>query len=64
MEKYKNNPLEAKKSFGFVPDSPDMFLKLKGIEYLLFMADIYDVPQDKRRERIEELTKSLEYIIN
>ena len=53
----KSNPLEAKKSFGFVPDSPDMFLKLKGIEYLLFMADIYDVPQDKRRERIEELTK-------
>ena len=40
-----------------MPDSPDMFLKLKGIEYLLFMADIYDVPQDKRRERIEELTK-------
>ena len=53
----KSNPLEAKKSFGFVPDSSDMFLKLKGIEYLLFMADIYDVPQDKRRERIEELTK-------
>ena len=26
------NPLEAKKHFGFVPDNPDMFLKLKGIE--------------------------------
>ena len=26
-----NNPLEAKKSFGFVPDNSDMFLKLKGI---------------------------------
>ena len=37
------NPIEAKKCFGYVPDSPDMFLKLKGIEYLDFMADIYDV---------------------
>ncbi len=56
----KNNSLEAKKNFGFVPDSPDMFLKLKGIEYLLFMADICDIPQDKRKERIEELTKKFE----
>ena len=34
----KNEPEEAKKCFGYVPDSPDMFLKLKGIEYLNFMA--------------------------
>ena len=33
---------EAKKRFGFVPDSPDMFLKLKGIEYLNFIADIFE----------------------
>ena len=56
----KNNSLEAKKNFGFVPDSPDMFLKLKGIEYLLFMADIYDIPQDKRKERIEKKKKKFE----
>ena len=29
-------PLEAKRQFGFVPDNPDMFLRLKGIEYLNF----------------------------
>ena len=55
-----NNPLEAKKSFGFVPDSPDMFLKLKGIEYLNFMADVYEVSTEKRKEKIEELTKKFE----
>ena len=49
----KKEPLEAKKNFGFVPDSPDMFLKLKGIEYLMFMADVYDVPQNKRKEKWE-----------
>lgn len=53
----KTESLEAKKNFGFVPDNPDMFLKLKGIEYLTFMADVYDIPEDKRKEKIEELTK-------
>lgn len=45
--------IEAKKQFGFVSDSPDKFLRLTGIEYLRFCADIYDVPQEKRRERID-----------
>jgi ABC-2 type transport system ATP-binding protein len=49
------NALEAKKQFGFVPDSPDMFLRLKGIEYLNFMADIYNVEGDTRKQRIREL---------
>ena len=54
------NPIEAKKCFGYVPDSPDMFLKLKGIEYLDFMADIYDVGLKERQEKIEKLTKIFE----
>ena len=29
------NPIQAKKNIGLVPDNPDMFLKLKGVEYLL-----------------------------
>ena len=56
----KTDPLEAKKEFGFVPDSPDMFLNLKGIEYLNFMADIYEVSLIEREEKIEELTKLFE----
>lgn len=53
----KKNPLKAKEQFGFVPDSPDMFLRLKGIEYLNFMADIYNVPKELRKERIENLSE-------
>ena len=56
----KTSPLEAKKKFGFVPDSPDMFLKLKGIEYLNFMADIYEISKEKRLKKIEEITKKFE----
>ena len=52
--------IEAKKNIGFVPDTPDIFLKLKGIEYLNFMGDIYEVPTDIRKKRIEELTKKFE----
>ena len=50
-------PLEAKKKIGYVPDSPDMFLRLKGIEYLNFMSDIYDVETSVREKRIEDLSK-------
>jgi ABC-2 type transport system ATP-binding protein len=56
----KTNPIQAKKSFGYVPDSPDMFLNLKGIEYLNFIADIYEISQEKRKQKIEELSKLFE----
>ena len=56
----KNDAIMAKKQFGFVPDSPDMFLKLKGLEYLNFMADMYDVPKGIRKEKIESLATRFE----
>ncbi|HOH89106.1 MAG TPA: ABC transporter ATP-binding protein [Bacillota bacterium] len=56
----RENPLEAKRQFGYVPDNPDMFLRLKGMEYLNFMADIYNVPGELRRERIKGLAESFE----
>ena len=60
----EKEPLEAKKRFGFVPDSPDMFLKLKGIEYLNFLAEIYEIPVELKKERIEKLTKKFEIYNN
>lgn len=56
----KDKPIEAKRQFGYVPDNPDMFLRLKGLEYLNFMADIYDVPKEVRKERIQNLAKRFE----
>jgi ABC-2 type transport system ATP-binding protein len=53
-------PLIAKKKFGFVPDNPDMFLRLKGIEYLNFMADLYEVKKEQRKELIEKFSKEFE----
>ena len=46
--------MEAKRQFGYVPDDPDRFLRLTGIEYLNFMADVYGTPVEKREPFIEE----------
>ncbi len=47
-------PLESKSKISFVPDTPQVYDKLKGIEYLNFIADIYNIPEDIRQERIEK----------
>jgi ABC-2 type transport system ATP-binding protein len=44
--------LEAKRSIGYVPDNPDVYDRLTGMEYLNFMADVYQVPSDIRKQRI------------
>lgn len=53
-------PVEAKKLFGLVPDNPDAFLKLKGIEYLNFIADMYEVSTEDRINKIKEITEKFE----
>ena len=54
------NHVEAKMQFGYVPDSPDMFLRYKGIEYLNFMGDVYNVSESDREDRIKDLAKRFE----
>lgn len=55
-----SQPLKAKEQFAFVSDTPDNFLKLKGIEYLNFVSDIYDVNETDRKSRISELAERFE----
>ena len=59
-----NNSIEAKMNFGFVPDNPDMFLKLKGIEYLNFIGDIYNISSEERKEKIESLARKFDIYEN
>ena len=56
----RSEPLEAKKGFGLVQDSPVLFLRLKGIEYLNFMGDIYEVESSLREQRIASLADTFE----
>lgn len=55
----KTNPIEAKKQFGFVSDNPDSFLRLRGIEYLHLIGDIYEVEFEKRISLIEHYARRL-----
>lgn len=54
------NAFLAKKEFGFVPDSPDILLRLKGREYLEFMASIYQIKKDVANERVQALAEKFE----
>lgn len=53
----REDPIKVKESIGYIADSPDMFLRLKGTEFLELIADIYKVPTDVRRERVETLAE-------
>nr|WP_306792819.1 ABC transporter ATP-binding protein [Collinsella urealyticum] len=51
------DPIAAKKKLCYVGDSPDHLLRLKGHEFLRFIADIYEVPNDVRVSRIARLAE-------
>ena len=49
----KERPIAAKRTFAFVPDNPETFSRLKAIEYLDFICDVYKVPKEDKKERIK-----------
>ncbi len=49
-----DNPLEAKRTFGYVPDNFEMYDRLSGMTYLRFLADVYGVGQEERKRHIEK----------
>ncbi len=53
-------PLEAKRQMAFVPDSPEVYEKLTGLEYLNFIGDMYGVSPADRRARIERFAALFE----
>jgi ABC-2 type transport system ATP-binding protein len=55
-----NEPIEAKRNIGFVPDNPELFNRLRGMEYLNFIADIYEVSSGERYKTINELSEIFE----
>jgi len=55
-----NNPVEAKKYIGFVPDEPNVYDKLTLREFLDFVADIYQIERQKARQIAKEYLKIFE----
>ena len=56
----KTEPLECKKRLAYIPDNPDLYEFMTGIQYLNFIADIFEVPADVRRQRIDRYAEALE----
>jgi len=56
----KDDPIGAKKIMAYVPDNPDVYESLSGIQYLNFIGDIYQVTENDRKERIEKYAKMFE----
>jgi len=53
-------PLEVKKQIAYIPDNPDVYESLTGVQYLEFIADVFQVNQDRRRELIEKYANMFE----
>ncbi|MBQ6303511.1 MAG: ABC transporter ATP-binding protein [Clostridiales bacterium] len=51
------DPLNAKRSFAYIADNPDILIQLTGLEYLNFIADMYEVPEDMRKNKIGLLSE-------
>ena len=51
------DPIRAKHNIGYVPDNHSVYEKLTGVEYVNYVADIYRVPTDIRKERLEKYLK-------
>ena len=56
----KNEPLECKKVTAYIPDNPDLYDNLTGIQYLNFVADVFDISAQDREERIKKYADAFE----
>ena len=56
----KENPLECKKVLAYIPDNPDLYNFMTGIKYLNFIADIFEIPETVRKEKIEKYASVFE----
>ena len=53
----QKDPITAKAAFGYVPDTPNLYGKLSGWEFLQFIARLYRVPRDQAERRAHELLR-------
>lgn len=55
----KKEPIKAKSLIGYLPDNPELYENLKGIEYLNFVCDVFSVSKEDRKTRIEDYSTRL-----
>ncbi len=58
----KDDPLSAKSVTAYIPDNPELYDNLSGLQFLNFVADVFRVPKSVRKERIEKYATELEIL--
>ena len=56
----KKDPLGCKSKIAYIPDNPDLYNFMTGIQYLNFIADIFQISKEIRKERIEKYAQMFE----
>lgn len=56
----KKEPLYCKQKIAYIPDNPDLYEHLTGIQYLNFIADIFGIPAAIRQEKIKHFADEFE----
>lgn len=55
----KEDPIKAKSLIAYIPDNPDLYNYMKGVEYLEFISDIFKIDANTRKTKILEYSKLL-----
>lgn len=56
----KSEPLVCKQHIAFIPDNPDIYTHLTGLQYLNFIGDVYGVKKQERKDLIEKYSEIFE----
>jgi len=56
----KKDPIGCKKKMAYIPDNPELYDFMTGLQYLDFIADIYGVSIEERKERIHKYASAFE----
>lgn len=60
----KTNPVDCKRIMAYIPDNPELYENLTGIQYINFISDIYGVSKQDRMERIAKYADAFELTPN
>lgn len=56
----RNEPLECKRVMAYIPDNPDLYEHLTGIQYLNFIADVFGIGSEQRTQSIKKYADMFE----
>ncbi len=56
----QKDPIACKKKMAYIPDNPDLYEFMTGMQYLNFIGDVFGIPAKERTQRIKELADAFE----